>query len=984
MPWTNFKKLTTTVLSSGNNNRRNNLVMNKYIKLFALAGATFLLGACQEELGLESGAITPGNEILFGANAYFENGEPQTRTQYGDIVGNQIEVLWVPGEDCMDIACPQAVGAAGHQAEYMVSAEDATTAGSGDKTAADDKASVLVRKSPVGLQWSASRTHNFYAAYPSKNQIAARAVGKLEQKDIEKLGMTVSYDQETNAETATLRGFIPVDQSPAAENITGDKDNGWEVKPDMTYAYMVANASHTYGAGSAVSLTFQPQVTALEFEIISSDLTGTGSGTATYPEFTILGAQLFSRNGQQMAGQFTYTFPLAGSGTGQFETVAANGYEKITQTFGDGLPVAKNQSVKATFFMLPDVTFNSSTGDLALTVIYKVGNAPQVKTATLIKEITPKKKYFFSNVKLPAIEENISGSTWFSALAPKTLFSQVSVPVAGNVFANSSYGVTDAHFVQQSQTIENLWNMGVRGFEICTATAMKGKKASSYNNQNAIYGLSLGDQKVLVAEEDKYTSYTFNNSFDKLVGLLKKKNAEGDYVNKNECLVVLCSYMASGDGYNPYTYVSNLFNYLTAYVGNNSHGLTMDDFVQITSSSTAEDLRGKIAIVIRPGEDKRWLYETAKYKDDTAIIGDNSTPLTDPFTTLGITSYSATTGLTAQIPSKLTSDWWSKVLMIADWGTSSYDRWDRRYGNDWASAATFDDLTPNDRKLKTAAGTNLYQMEQFLYGTNKKYVAVGTETGWAHSGSTSDNNFNYYGQAPTTQPTATTNTYVNEFNMTHSLSNGGTAYVQEWMRVIPDDGIGPICIKSEDNWGSNSDYSFWVKWPGSLAEKKEAIKDLFNKSVETKGNATSNDLYINVLTGYYPIKGVINGLMPFKTNYTASQWTSDNISNQGKGGDFKTLASDLNTYVYNLLTAKPDGIGNTQNYLKQTGPWGLVVIDHIASDDNSDGTDGVSRNLVDLIMLNNFKFPLATKTQTISTDEVIPGQGDDPQGGTTD
>ena len=90
--------------------------MNKYIKLFALAGATFLLGACQEDLGLGTGTITPGNEILFGANAYFENGEPQTRTQYGDIVGNQIEVLWVPGEDCMDIACPQAVGAAGHQA----------------------------------------------------------------------------------------------------------------------------------------------------------------------------------------------------------------------------------------------------------------------------------------------------------------------------------------------------------------------------------------------------------------------------------------------------------------------------------------------------------------------------------------------------------------------------------------------------------------------------------------------------------------------------------------------------------------------------------------------------------------------------------------------------------------------------------------------------------------------------------------------------
>lgn len=956
--------------------------MSKYIKFFALAGAALLLGACQEDLGLETGTITPGNEILFGANAYFENGEPQTRTEYGDIEGNKIEILWVSGEDRMDIACPQAVGAPGHQAEYMVSADDATTAGSGDNTADNDKASILVRRSPVGLQWSTSRTHNFYAAYPSKNQIAERAVGKLAQGDIEQLGMTVSYNQETNEEKATLRGFIPVDQSPADENITGSATDGWVVEPDMTYAYMVANASHTYGAGSAVSLLFQPQVTALEFEIVSSNFETNTS--ADYPDFTILGAQLFSKSGKQMAGQFTYTFPLAGSGTGEFKTIAANGYEKITQTFGDGLLVAEGQSVKCTFFMLPGVTFNGtedSEADLGLTVIYRVGNSPQAKTATLKKEITPKKKYFFSDVKLPTIEENVSGSTWFSALAPQTLFSQVSIPVAGNVFANSSYGVTDAHFVQQSQTIENLWNMGVRGFEICTATAMKGKKASSYNNQNAIYGLSLGDQKVLVAEEDKYSSYTFNSSFDKLVGLLKKKDAEGNYVNKNECLVVLCSYMASADGYNPYTYVSNLFNYLTAYVGNNSYGLTMDDFMQITSSSTAEDLRGKIAIVIRPGEDKRWLYENTQFNKGGLFT--SSTPLTDPFTTLGITSYSASSGLTAQIPNKLNSDWWAKVLMVADWGTASYDRWDRRYGNDWASAATFDDLTPDARKLKTAAETNLYQMEQFLYGTNTSYAEVKSTTGWKHSGNSADNNFNYYGSAPTTQPTATTNTAEYEFSFEHSMSNGSKAFVQEWMRVIPAGGIGPICVMSEDN--RTTDWSLWVKWPESIAEKKEAIKDLFNKSVETRGVATSSDLYINVLTGYYPDENVINGLMPFKTSYTASAWSSDKISNQGKGGDFKTLASDLNTYVYNLLTAKPDGIGATQNYLKQTGPWGLVVIDHIGSDDKSDGTDGVSRKLIDLIMLNNFKFPLATNQSTPpEEDPKDPEQDKTPEGDTID
>ncbi len=943
--------------------------MNKYIKLFALAGAALLLGACQEDLGLGTGTITPGNEILFGANAYFENGEPQTRTEYGDIVGNQIEVLWVPGEDCMDIACPQAVGAADHQAEYMVSAEDATTAGSGDNTAADDKASVLVRKSPVGLQWSASRTHNFYAAYPSKNQIAARAVGKLAQEYIDELGMTVSYDQETNAETATLRGFIPVDQSPAAENIKGSASTGWEVKPDMTYAYMVANASHTYGAGATVSLLFKPQVTALEFEIVSSALTGTNPN-ATYPQFTILGVQLFSKNGQQMAGQFDYTYPLTESGTGTFTKVAANGYEKITQTFGDGLLVNEGKAVKVTFFMLPGETFNVGTsGDLGLTVIYRIGDNPQVKTATLNKEITPKKKYFFSNVKLPTITENVSGSSWFSALAPNTLLSQVSIPVAGNVFANYEYGVTDAYFVQQSKKIKDLWDMGVRGFEICTASAMKGKSASSYNSQADIYDLSLGSQKVLVAETDEYSSKTFNDAFYELVKLQRENVSE-------EPLVLLCTYMASGDGFNPCTYVSNLFSYLDAYIDSTS--ITTDDFVQINSSSTVGDLRGKIAIVIRPGDDQRWLYENTQFNKGGFLS--SSTPLTDPFTTLGIESYNSSVGLTAKLPDIINSSWWNKVMMVADWGVSSYDRWDRRYGSDWATAATFDDLTPSARKQKTAAGTNLYQMEQFLYGTNRTSAEVGTNTGWAHSGNDEDNNFNYYGNTTPSQPKATTNTSASEFNFAHSLSSGGTAYVQEWMRVVPDAGIGPICVSSGSSWGSA--WSIWAKWPGSLAEKKEAIKDLFNMSVRTRGGTASNALYINVLTGYYPDTEVIDGLKPFKTDISASRSVSD-LANQGKGGNFKTLAEHLNKYVYDLLSASPSGDGASQEKLQQTGPWGLVIIDHIGTD-GTDAVEGNSRKLVDLIMLNNFKFPLATKTQTTSTDEVIPGQGDGQQGGTSE
>ena len=920
--------------------------MSKYIKFFALAGAALLLGACQEDLGLETGTITPGNEILFGANAYFENGEPQTRTEYGDIVGNQIEVLWVPGEDRMDIACPQAVGAPGHQAEYMVSADDATTAGSGDNKADNDKASILVRKSHVGLQWSTSRTHNFYAAYPSKNQIAERAVGKLPQDQIEKLGMTVSYDQETNEETATLRGLIPVDQSPAEENITGSATSGWEVKPDMTYAYMVANASHTYGAGSSVSLLFQPQVTALEFEIVSSDFTSDDQ-LATYPQFTILGAQVFSRSGKQMAGQFTYTFPLAGSGTGEFNTIAANGYEKISQTFGDGLLVAEGQSVKCTFFMLPGVAFNGtedSEGDLGLTVIYRVGNSPQAKTATLKKEITPKKKYFFSNVKLPTIEEKISGSTWFSALAPQTLLSQVSIPVASNMFANPEYAKTNVNdfTTQQTAKLEDLWNMGVRGFELCNRSAAK-----EGNNTNTVQGKSLDDEGMVASEN--VLDVTFKDAIDVLYNC---------YKGTDEPLILICTYASTKDGYNPYHYIANLFNSLSTFCTRNS--VDPSTFVQITSSSTAEDLKGKIAIVIRPGDDERWWYENKVNMSGYVLELDGTKEATtNPESMLvdvdinGYKTINSVYGLTNSIPyskkciekegigigswtysrdvdrnaTLYDSEWWKRVLMVSDWGISSWDSWHRRGGKYYQYATTATNYDEIVKIGRTPISTAKYE-DLILNGT------AGSLTGY------------YYN---------------------HDMSNGATAYIQDLTRVMKSS------IETTQN---NKTYT----WPESLSEKKAAIDGLFQLSVATKGNISSHDLYINVLSAYYGHEDHPVSLYPC--------YDAQGFKESGKGGDYLSAAKDLTTYVHGILSGDIDmsSATGTNKKLAQ-GPWGLVMMDYIGDASNTD-----SRKLVDLIMLNNFKFPLAMKTTTQNIppttpdegDPNQPGQGNEDQGGSAD
>ena len=110
-----------------------------------------------------------------------------------------------------------------------------------------------------------------------------------------------------------------------------------------------------------------------------------------------------------------------------------------------------------------------------------------------------------------------------------------------------------------------------------------------------------------------------------------------------------------------------------------------------------------------------------------------------------------------------------------------------------------------------------------------------------------------------------------------------------------------------------------------------------------------NDLYINVLSGYYADNGISQSFYPYKERFNGES-VSFEPSNPGKGGNFAGLAADLNQYTYNLLTAE---IG-AENGLTQTGPWGLVMMDHIKAND-------VSADLVELIMMNNFKFPLVTK-----------------------
>lgn len=907
--------------------------MKKYTKYFFLLVTCLLASACSEELGLDYIKVVPGQEIQFGGNAYFTSGDPQTRTEYGKVVeiGTDeetgepiygIEVKWLDGVDKVDIACPEAVGA--KRAEYKVASVNETT------SASDNYASVanaLHKTGDVGLQWSTSPVHNFYAAYPSRQQGLGNLKEILSATEYDK----VEADFGLNYEKKEFKGFIPSEQRAIRkEEVTEGETKGYILHPDMTNAYMIAKKAHT-GENGNVGLQFNSIVTALQFQIKANDV----KILEQDKPIKITSVALEQAQGKQLCGEFTYnyetneyTYPTSLTGTDKLITAV---FDPVTLNEGDYLDV--------TFFLLPGAEFNSEENaadepELDLIVRYTLADNdgeenPGMKSALMSKNIKPSKKYYISNVQLPVINLNATGTTWWSALPPRALFSQVSLPVAGNVFATTAYNTGTATYVkasnaQQVLTYDQLWDAGVRGFEFVT------------DRENSTDGTAtIGNQPFVCAEEKLNIVYengendvkiNFDVAFHTLANRLKN--------SPTETLVLLCTYMpCSGTEFNPQEYVNQLLRYFSNFATTNTLGFTEKDFVPITDATRVYDMTGKICVIIRPADDGRY-NSTGSY---TAGINMNAWPGEQ-----------------------------KHVVLIQDWGTA-FDVWDRRYGSKWARESSL--------KTNYAGGKALYgscdEIENYLYCTSQSTTNINDK----QKNSTNFNN------APNELPKFDENTY--KFNYTHDMTGStAKAYVQEWARVSPtDNNLNAIGIYTGYTPYAEvlGDGELWVRWPASIEEKKFAIKKLFENSVATSGDNTTNDLYINSLSGYYidwdNTLTYDKSTLPFKKSFKINGHLSGReydsalgVEGQGKGGNFKLLAYDLNKYVYDLINNKEIA----------SGPLGLVIMDHIGNNavkqlgpntSEQTVTGDKSLDLVDLIMRNNFKYSLGKGAEIVESEE---------------
>ncbi|MGM9740218.1 MAG: hypothetical protein ACI3ZP_06395 [Candidatus Cryptobacteroides sp.] len=799
--------------------------------------------------------VVPGEEIIFGAAASFENGDQKTKTEYGepDTEKGYVPLKWLT-TDQIEIACPEAVNA--QQATYQVSETITNDENNGNSSSAK-----LMRTSEKGLQWSAEETHHFYAMYPASSMFS----------DSERGSIGMGEDGVT--------GYMPVNQNPlkivnaAGTELTTDNNTGesnWIVNPDMRYAYMVAKNEYTTASEGNVTLTFKPIVTALEFDVTCPEIGAQDNGGEQAIYITAL--SLHSSSNTNICGAFKYQFNQTAGEYDENDGILTDantgtGYDRITMSMpNDGVKMANGNKLDVTFFLLPTADF--AGGDLKLDIFYTLNGSPFVKTATIGKEILAKKKYFFSNLVLPAIAGDVKGSSWFSALDPNTLISQLSIPVAGNAFSSYYSGTDSQYYKEQTLHYTDLWDKGVRGFEFCTAIG--GADGSTSGTLKDNYFVCNGQAMKVNASDD--TPVTFGNAFARLAQQLENP----DY--QNECLIIIATYKSySGDGgYSPQQYINDL----EAFISDN-----VDDskLVKLSPSSAVRDLRGKIAILVRPGDDA---YESTQ--------------------NLNVTN--------------------SKITLIKDWGTA-VDKWDKRFGPEYKSEGAFNNTTAS----KT--------IEDYLWG-------VGSSTG-------SYSNSAYGPDFQSGYPT------VDNFVFNHNTNESGQiVHVQEWARMIPENSFATSKFYSGLSASHFHITYLWLQWPESYSQKQRMIESTVVSSMATKGGSTDNKIFINSLCGFYPVLSLNTSYYPYNTKYQydcqGSHWVSYSpsfsLDNAGSGGDYVTCAYDLNKWFYEWLTENED---------KQQGPVGLVMLNHIGN--TSGGSDDKSLDLVNWILMNNFKFPLATK-----------------------
>ena len=551
----------------------NKMIINMKKNIFAWAVGSLLLlsTSCADDEIIEK--VTPaenGSEVIFGARAGFENGNPDSRTEYSGVEytynGKSYERIdWVFDTDKVEIYCPQ--GANTKNSHYYVRNAsidpDNLTPNTNTETDHLNDYSYLERISTESsIQWKGDGVHEFYAMYPSSMMFTENPDKTLE---------TGVYLNNT-----TVTGVVPFSQQPL--NVSEVTKGNYVAKPNMDYAYMVAKSQATREQGY-VDLTFVPIVTAVEMTL---QYPTNGTSAIHIGEIQVTSSQ-------PITGKFTAD--LAGWNPAEGYPTCTNDANNVIETIQittrikngntyEPIKLDKGNTLTFTVFLLPGSNVEDLTVRLSDTGMGYASKKMTFKDAKIIKKNV---KNIVTGVNLPA-PLTINATNWMVRIDDEGEMGRLSLPGTGNSFSYLSE--EDDYYKSQLIRFDEQWNLGIRAFEITTDRPEAGTTTLGNQpvmcNAKAVTGLNVRGAFDLILDKDDD-----DESSDGLIG-----------PNSTETAMIILTYQPGGNnapGRDPSVFMQSLnvlYDELVTAYG--------DRFVLYSPKLTMKEARGKVMIVARP------------------------------------------------------------------------------------------------------------------------------------------------------------------------------------------------------------------------------------------------------------------------------------------------------------------------------------------------------------------------------------------------
>ena len=380
----------------------------KIKKYFIVSFLTLLACGCQEE-ELTTAQPTPGADVKFGATLNQNN----TRTIYGEEVGNAFPIYWVNGDQVL-VSSPECGRSSGYgSATYQVSVEGAE----------QNYATSLDKTGDIGVRWGDNPTADFYSIYP-----ASRAT--LNSSDY-----TMTLDMASSQD-------INIDAQGIARS-------------DMDACFMYAKTAGV-SSGSTVNLKYVPLSTAIRFSL---------QGPTSSESVSIRTIELRAPANVSIAGKFKVDFTNADGNTLP-TTTAIDGenviYLSPATSTGGYLTLRQGDKVELNaFLMLTGETEITDEWSIVVTTtngtVYtkKLGSLPEGNT-------TLKPGMIHRLPDLPTMDETKDWdvSNWMTNIPRNVYLSEISIPGSWNSL-NSDFQGTNPSITAQ-------YNAGARAFHIDT------------------------------------------------------------------------------------------------------------------------------------------------------------------------------------------------------------------------------------------------------------------------------------------------------------------------------------------------------------------------------------------------------------------------------------------------------------------------------------------------------------------------------------